>query len=305
MIFSSLYEDFFKKVYNLDLTPTQLTKSIEKEIPPVCEEMKIGKILISVNLPASFCEKGLRITNYSLFEKKVNAKEEPVVTEFTTFSGGKVIITSYPSSGNQFADENEKDVQFLHQQLYLLFSRSNMNKLIHKATETDSLTGLLNTTGIIKLGESICERKLISKFSVIFMNIKSFKKINDTVNANNGDKILQQYGIIISNFLAKDGAIGRLGGDNFAVIIKNSRLGEFLKFLENIKITVDVEGNKKTAIINVRSGICQGNPMIPNFEAHIGCASTALKVVRTKPNVEYLVYTPEMGQPKPKKLNYM
>lgn len=305
MYFSSLYEDFFKKVYNLDLTPTQLSKTIEKEITPVCDELRIGKITISVNLQPSFCEKGLKITNYVLFEKRINSKEEPVISEFTTFSGGKIKITTYPSSGVKFEKEEEKDIHFINQQLYLLFSRSNMNKLIHKATETDSLTGLLNTTGIIKLGNSIFERKLITKFSIIYMNIKSFKKINEMVNSNNGDKILQQYGIIISNFLAKDGTIGRLGGDNFIIIVKNSRLGELLKFLENIKITVDVDGNKKTAIINVKSGICQGNQMLPNFEAHIGCASTALKIVKSKQNVEYLVYTSEMGLPKPKKLNYM
>lgn len=305
MVFSNHYKDFFKKVYNLDLTPTQLSKSIEKELPDICEDMKIGKILITVNLPASFCEKGFKLTNYTMFEKKFNQKAAPVISEITTFSGGKVTITSYASDSNQFSKDEESDVQFFHQQLFVMFSRAHMSKLMQKASETDTQTGLMNTHGLIRLGNSIYERKLITKFSILYMNIKSFRKINETVTSRNGDIILQQYGIIITNFLQKDGAIARLGGDNFAIIIKSSRLGDLLKFLENIRITVDVEGTKKTAIINVKSGICQGNAQIPNFEAHLGCASTAFKVAKGNPNVEYMVYTPDMGVPKQKKLNYM
>lgn len=56
-----------------------------------------------------------------------------------------------------------------------------------------------------------------------------------------------------TNFLGKDGSIARLGGDNFVTIVKSYRLGDYLKFLENVRITVDCEGAKKTAIINVKA----------------------------------------------------
>lgn len=305
MLFSNNYKELFKKVYNEDLAPAQYAKLLEKELPPVCAEMNIGKILISADLPASFCEREYKITKHVLFEKKDLQASEPLTTEFTTTAKGKVTLTCFPATTMSYTKEEESDIAFFQQQLFVLFSRSRISKLLVKATETDVLTGALNTAGIRHLGELIMQKRLISKFSVIYLNIKNFRKINEIVTSKNGDIILQQYVGKITKFLGKDGAIGRLGGDNFAVLIKNSRLGDFLKFVEEIKITVDVDGAKKTAIIKVKSGICQGNPKVPVFDALLGCASLAYKVAKENPAVEYMVYTPEMGMPKPKKIVYM
>lgn len=305
MLFSNNYKELFKKVYNQDLTPAQLSKLLEKELPSVCSEMNIGKILISADLPASFCEREFKITKHVIYEKKDFHDCEPLTTEFVTPAKGNVIITCYPATSISYDKEEESDILFLQQQLLMLFSKVRLSKLLVKATETDVLTGALNTAGLIHLGELIMQKRLITKFSVVFMNIKNFRKINDIVTAKNGDIILRKYVGLITKFLGQDGAIARLGGDNFAVCLKNSRLGDFLKFVEEIKIGVEVEDVKKTAIIKVKAGICQGNPKIPVFEAYIGCAQKAFKVAKENPNVEYMVYTPEMGMPKPKKLNYM
>lgn len=304
MLFSDNYKELFKKVYNQDLAPTQLAKVLEKELPPVCAEMNIKKIVISADLPASFCEREYKITNHVLYEKKDLQNTQPFTTEFQTFAKGKVTISCYPTS-KKFTKEEESDVAFLQQQLYLLLSRVRLSKVLVKAEETDALTGALNTAGFMHLGELIMSKRLITKFSVVYMNIKNFKKINEIVTSKNGDIIMRKYVGMITQFLGKDGAIARLGGDNFAVCLKNSRLGDFLKLIEEIKIGVDVDGTKKTAIIKVKAGICQGNPKLPVFDAHMGCAQTAFKVAKANPNVEYMVYTPEMGMPKPKKLNYM
>lgn len=51
---------------------------------------------------------------------------------------------------------------------YVLFSRSRMNKMLLRAQETDTLTGALNTAGIIRLGNMIAEKKLLQRFTVVF-----------------------------------------------------------------------------------------------------------------------------------------
>ena len=99
------------------------------------------------------------------------------------------------------SDEEISDITFFHQQLYVLLSRTNMSKIIQKAQETDGLTGVLNTAGILHLGSIIFNRGLITKFSVVYMNIKKFKTINDIVTSKNGDYILKQYTNSIFHFL--------------------------------------------------------------------------------------------------------
>lgn len=43
-----------------------------------------------------------------------------------------------------------------------------MNKMLLRAQETDTLTGALNTAGIIRLGNMIAEKKLLQRFTVVF-----------------------------------------------------------------------------------------------------------------------------------------
>ena len=83
----------------------------------------------------------------------------------------------------------------------------------------DSLTNLYNSDYVIELGSCILDNK--SSAMVIVLDIDNFKEINDTYGHLAGNKILielsEQINEILLNFRS---VIGRLGGDEFIVILE-------------------------------------------------------------------------------------
>jgi diguanylate cyclase (GGDEF)-like protein/PAS domain S-box-containing protein len=104
--------------------------------------------------------------------------------------------------------------------------RENERKLQFLA-QRDSLTKLLNRS---KFEETAKEAVQIAaqkgtKTALLFIDLDNFKTINDTFGHTTGDKYLTTIGSRIANSLRSTDLIGRVGGDEFAVLLSdvNSR----------------------------------------------------------------------------------
>lgn len=99
------------------------------------------------------------------------------------------------------------------------------SKLYHLAFY-DSLTGIANRESIIKLVNSLLERTRAEpcfKFAVMFLDGDRFKDVNDTLGHLVGDKLLIASSLRLQKLLFDDTQhVGRLGGDEFTVIIEHS-----------------------------------------------------------------------------------
>jgi diguanylate cyclase (GGDEF)-like protein len=89
-------------------------------------------------------------------------------------------------------------------------------ELTHSATH-DPLTGLLNRTAITaKLRQALCCQQGVA---VLFIDMDDFKRFNDEYGHVFGDELLKQLARRMERALRKDDLIGRLGGDEFIVVL--------------------------------------------------------------------------------------
>jgi len=88
----------------------------------------------------------------------------------------------------------------------------------YKATH-DLLTGLYNREAFEKSIESwITSNK---KFTLVFLDLDNFKCVNDNFGHDKGDEILIQTAKIMRENLKGMDLIGRIGGDEFVMAIKD------------------------------------------------------------------------------------
>ncbi|WP_054743264.1 putative bifunctional diguanylate cyclase/phosphodiesterase [Cellulosilyticum ruminicola] len=109
-------------------------------------------------------------------------------------------------------------------QLKLKISETLLQKeKLNEIAFYDALTGLANRRRFLKtLDELITsdpEKK--SHFSIVFIDVDDFKKINDTAGHQKGDEILIELASCLQDYIHPDDLLGRLGGDEFALIIKS------------------------------------------------------------------------------------
>jgi len=113
-------------------------------------------------------------------------------------------------------------------------------KLEHQAYH-DILTGLPNRQLFLdRLQQAIASSKRNnSKTAVILLDIDNFKKINDSLGHDLGDKYLQVLGERLRISCREEDTIARLGGDEFAMInLYLNDQNDVLEILERIQETI-------------------------------------------------------------------
>ncbi len=91
------------------------------------------------------------------------------------------------------------------------------NRSLVNVEKLDALTGVVNRTYFLKLLNDTVEEG--AEFSLLIIDIKKLKMINDLHGMVVGDKLIQQVAKRLKLNESKDFKVGRLNGDEFAVII--------------------------------------------------------------------------------------
>jgi diguanylate cyclase (GGDEF)-like protein len=83
----------------------------------------------------------------------------------------------------------------------------------------DSLTGLKNRLAITQhLDLFFADGAAPDRLAIHIIDLDGFKEINDTLGHDAGDEVLRQVSLRLSRTVAKNGVVGRLGGDEFLVV---------------------------------------------------------------------------------------
>jgi diguanylate cyclase (GGDEF)-like protein len=140
--------------------------------------------------------------------------------------------------------------------------RKIQQKLEFLAT-TDSLSGLYNRAEFMNLAqrEFAWAKSNNEDLSLLIMDLDNFKIINDTFGHAAGDEMIREMGRIIKASFRKTDIAGRIGGEEFSVVLKNASLEEAKKVAEQFRETV--AGRK----------VMYGGQEI-NFTISIGVAAT-------------------------------
>ncbi len=99
----------------------------------------------------------------------------------------------------------------------------------------DHLTGTLNRGAIF---EQARRYLLSAPLSMITLDIDFFKQINDTFGHPTGDAVLQELVGRLSDTLAGQGDVGRVGGEEFTVLLPDTALQESVSIAEFIRQSI-------------------------------------------------------------------
>lgn len=124
-----------------------------------------------------------------------------------------------------------------------IIARIDMEFKIKKLAYYDFLTGLPNRTLFIdRLNQGIFNATLSKSFlGVLFLDLDSFKRINDTMGHAKGDELLKMVAKRLTRTVSENDTVCRVGGDEFLILIQSVEKEEDIikvagKILNNLKI---------------------------------------------------------------------
>ncbi len=126
--------------------------------------------------------------------------------------------------------------------------------------QTDDLTGLPNRRAFSRRTERALRTGRHGYFLII--DADHFKRVNDTLGHPSGDLCLQAIADRIKSVLRKDDLIGRIGGEEFGVLLFDRTMEEIQRFSGRLcfPIKVSVPGHNDLLRLTVSAGATEINP---------------------------------------------
>jgi diguanylate cyclase (GGDEF)-like protein len=136
---------------------------------------------------------------------------------------------------NYFQPETKKYLNTLAIAIRLALENAQLYSRLEEMALIDGLTGLYNRMFFNKEIHNCMEnyKKFGLPFVLVILDLDHFKSVNDTYGHLGGDMVLQQVSNLIKNGIRKDDLVCRYGGEEFAIIFRNT------KDMEGIKLRLD------------------------------------------------------------------
>lgn len=118
--------------------------------------------------------------------------------------------------------------------------RRELEEAARVQARTDELTGLPNRRRFFELAEREMERaqRYDEALAVVMLDLDHFKDVNDGHGHAAGDQVLRAVGDACRDVLRTNDIVGRLGGEEFAILLPATRLDGARQFAERLRQSI-------------------------------------------------------------------
>ncbi len=159
----------------------------------------------------------------------------------------------------------------------------------------DPLTGLLNRNGLTELGDARLDGRTAA--ALLYLNLDSFKDINDTFGHDTGDRVLAAVAERLRGAAGPNWLLARLGGDDFAILIPDCDAQAAMAHAARIHAALAAPVACDMLIIDLRAAI--GVATHPDFgdtpRELLQRADMAMNAARSRRETPALLYEPTLG----------
>ena len=259
----------------------------------IADALNIGRLDVQVTVPPNTRNRKPKTIGKPIYTSEIGFEDAPLMFDQKTGEGGKSSLYVYPLPGHSFTPIERSDINTVGRVIHMALGRSRMMNLLDNVPFTDGLTGISNTAGFMRFGNILAAKNTLRNYSVVFVNIKNFKYINRSIGARGGDRLLVEFAQSCKATLDHDEKIGRMGGDNFTILVKKEHEKAFLEFIKQMSLSIELGNGMRNFDIEVRAGICRADDVV-NMDELVMKANTALNIARTVSRENIVFFNKDM-----------
>ena len=179
-------------------------------------------------------------------------------TNGTFVNGGRILPRNGPTTLRQ------GDVVRLGSHAFKLKHMDELEKHYHEAVlaqaTVDPLTQLSNRSSVLSFLEKHTDlaRRYKRPLAVILCDLDHFKEVNDRYGHAAGDLVLRSFGAVVCRRLRASDLVGRIGGEEFLVVLPETGGGEALTVAEGLRAGLAAEPMPVPAGEELRVTCCFG-----------------------------------------------
>jgi two-component system, cell cycle response regulator len=235
---------------------------------------RFNAILLDLTLPDS---SGLDTFN----QIRVHAPDLPIVV-LSAHHDVWMAIQSVREGAQDYLLKENVTGALLARSLYYAVERQHTIETLRQLSLLDELTGLYNRRGFLTLAEQHIKlsQRIHHPLTIIYADVDHLKEINDGYGHLKGDQILVRSANVLRHTFRRSDIIGRMGGDEFAVlaidVLPESNTLLFERFKSALTRDNDTHADEPYQL-SISLGAAEVNPLDPlPVESGISRADKAL-----------------------------
>jgi len=277
-----------------------------------------GILVVNINgCIEYFNQQFLRMWNVPLDKNVSSADAELIDYVSSQITNKKEFISKIKYLYNNLDCESCDDIYFKDGRVFERFSKPHKlnkkivgrvwsfrditlrTKLAHQANH-DSLTGLPNRMALVNHIQNTINyaNNLKKHVAILFLDIDSFKWINDNLGHDAGDILLKKIARRLHSYVRENDTVARFGGDEFVIIIVLSKQEDATilahKILEKVKKPINLGKEKITVTVSI------GISMYPTDGSEastlLKSADLAMYSAKNKGRNNFQLYQTELDQ---------
>lgn len=138
--------------------------------------------------------------------------------------------------------------------ILIIIMRKERKSLEHKA-KYDSLSGIYNKQTFLYYLNKRRKTELNNSFAFLFIDLDNFKNVNDILGHTTGDEAIKTTAEVLKSFFRQGDLLGRFGGDEFVVYMRNFPEQDLLNRVDKILKRLNTSYNNNNKTVNVSASI--------------------------------------------------
>lgn len=185
----------------------------------------------------------------------------------TVAMGSGATLSAYSSTAYAIISQGSTGILLLAAGILLvLIVAQKAIAELHMASETDPLSGLANRRGFDRQAQAKIDRDVVRQdgLSIAVFDLDHFKQINDTHGHHSGDLAIAAFGALMRDVAPASSVLGRIGGDEFAMLIAGPGQHDALGVAEDIRAAAWQASRNRACASTVSGGVAQcrtGEPL--------------------------------------------
>lgn len=170
----------------------------------------------------------------------------------------------------------------------------SVHRFESEAADTDFLTNIANARSFyVELANELVRASRYDHvFSLAYIDIDEFKRINDSLGHSEGDRLLVRIAKRLKNSVRGSDTVARLGGDEFACLLPETEQEEAKKAIMKVRTALDDCVKKNGWPVSFSIGLVTFRKMPADIKEAIKIADDLMYTVKNKKknNIAYVLW---------------
>lgn len=171
--------------------------------------------------------------------------------------GGLIVFTVYFEAGKILSPEERSAVNSVFGLVFHILEELIDANTYKKLVMVDLETGTATINAFMQFAGMLTATGQSHGYTAVYFNIRNFKSIHKSLSYIEGNRVMAQYCRTVTDALARNEMLARLGGDNFVALVLDEHRDYFLDLIQNMVIKYVKDDRILTFVFGATMGIAK------------------------------------------------